>query len=93
MTTGRADGTLWYYPGRVDGKLDYGRQIGHGWGNFIAAFSPGDFNGDGRFDLVGVNQTGAAWGYYNTGKNSWSPAWSISGKLVYPELGYPILHA
>lgn len=66
-----SDGTMWFYPGRIDGKLDYGRQVGRGWGNFQHAFSPGDFSGDGRFDLLGVDANGVLWGYHNT-NGGWS---------------------
>lgn len=66
------DGTMWLYPGRKDGKLDYGRQVGRGWGNFHHAFSPGDFSGDGRFDLLGVDNNNTTWGYFNNGKGGWT---------------------
>lgn len=81
-----SDGTMWFYPGRTDGKLDYGRQVGRGWGNFQHAFSPGDFSGDGRFDLLGVDGNGVLWGYHNTGAG-----WSYYKKMGVGYSGYLLL--
>ena len=31
----RADGTLWFYPGRTDGGVLPGRQVGSGWNGML----------------------------------------------------------
>ncbi|MGA4669818.1 ExeM/NucH family extracellular endonuclease [Propionibacteriaceae bacterium Y1923] len=69
-----SDGTLWLYLGQRDGKIGYARQVGRGWSTFKAAFSPGDLNRDGRFDLVGVRNDGVMFGYTNNGAGGWSGA-------------------
>ena len=67
-----SDSTLWLYLGQKDGRIGHARQVGRHWNGFKAAFSPGDLNKDGRFDLIGVDGSGRMWGYLNNGKGGWS---------------------
>lgn len=67
-----SDATLWLYLGQRDGRIGYARQVGRHWDGFKAAFSPGDLNKDGRFDLVGVDGSGRMWGYLNNGNGGWT---------------------
>jgi hypothetical protein len=49
-----------------------GQQIGTGWGAFSTFMSPGDFNGDGLVDLVGVVRSSGVLKMYNTnGRGAW----------------------
>ncbi|MFI8324655.1 FG-GAP repeat domain-containing protein [Streptomyces sp. NPDC085529] len=67
----RATGTLWLYPG--NGADGYGARtsIGGGWGMFDVLLAPGDFNGDGKADLIGRTPTGDLWLYKGTGGAPW----------------------
>ncbi|MGA4508651.1 ExeM/NucH family extracellular endonuclease [Propionibacteriaceae bacterium G1746] len=67
-----SDSTLWLYLGQPNASIGYARQVGQNWHGFKAAFSPGDLNKDGRFDLVGVDAQGRMWGYTNNGRGGWS---------------------
>lgn len=67
-----SDSTLWLYLGQTDGRIGYARQVGRHWNGFKAAFSPGDLNKDGRFDLIGIDGTGRMWSYLNNGNGGWT---------------------
>jgi hypothetical protein len=73
---GRADligrkpnGELWLYPGTGTGGFNVKayRRIGTGWQVLDRLLSPGDFNGDGRADLIGRKPNGELWLYPGTG--------------------------
>jgi hypothetical protein len=63
-----AKGELYVYPGTGKGQFAAKKQAGWGWSGFKLA-SGADLNGDGRADLLGVNnQTGQVWFYPGNGK-------------------------
>jgi hypothetical protein len=49
-------GNLWFYPGNGAGGLRAGRVVSGGWNAMNALLSPGDWNGDGRADLLARNR-------------------------------------
>lgn len=65
------NGALWAYPGSGvaagTGTLGNRVQIGSGWSSMAELSSPGDLNGDGRADLVAVDQGGKLWNYPGSG--------------------------
>ena len=71
----RATGGLWFWPGRGDGTLGGGRQIGTGWGGIRELVAPGDWDGDGTPDLLGARAAdGALWLYPGTGAGRFGAA-------------------
>ncbi|TDC54403.1 SpoIID/LytB domain-containing protein [Jiangella ureilytica] len=65
----RGDGTLWLFRG--DGRGGFGavRRIGHGWGDMNTLVAPGDWDGDGRADLIARSAVdGALWFYAGNGR-------------------------
>ncbi|MFH8840736.1 FG-GAP repeat domain-containing protein [Streptomyces sp. NPDC017868] len=90
---GRADllardgsGNLWLYKGTGSATAPFaGRvRIGTGWGTYTKLVTPGDLNGDGKADLLGVNAAGELYRYLGTGTGS---AISARVKIGY---GYQI---
>ncbi|MDV6239897.1 VCBS repeat-containing protein, partial [Trueperella bernardiae] len=53
-----ADGSMYAYAGAADGGVYGAGKIGHGWDSFVQATIPGDVDGDGRLDLVGIREDG-----------------------------------
>ena len=49
-------GGLWCFQARGGGNITNTGQCGRGWTNFSHVFFPGDMDGDGRYDLVGVKK-------------------------------------
>jgi hypothetical protein len=43
------------------------RRIGQGWNAFTTIISPGDFNGDGKSDLLSRDRDGTLWLYPGNG--------------------------
>jgi secreted trypsin-like serine protease len=56
-------------PGWQNGGI--GQQIGTGWNVFSAFLSPGDFNGDGLIDMMGITPGGALDLYETDGHGNW----------------------
>ena len=55
----KSDGTLLLYKGNGKGGFDgAGQPIGSGWAPFIYVFGAGDYSGDGKPDVLGVNPNG-----------------------------------
>ena len=48
----QATGALELHAGQGDGTIQAPKQIGNGWSGFTALIAPGDWNGDGRVDLL-----------------------------------------
>ncbi|WP_028278577.1 FG-GAP-like repeat-containing protein, partial [Arthrobacter sp. H5] len=64
----KKDGTLWFFNG--NGKSGYGTalQIGtSGWNVYTQVLAPGDFNNDGKPDLLARHTNGTLWFYAGTG--------------------------
>ncbi|HEY8281608.1 MAG TPA: GH25 family lysozyme [Leifsonia sp.] len=74
------DGTLWFYAGNgssggVNRSYQNGVKIGWGWSIFTKVIAGGDFNGDGKPDLVAVRNDGSLWLYPSIGTvNTTNPA-------------------
>jgi hypothetical protein len=69
-----ATGYLWLYPGNGSGGWLPKVRVGVGWGGFNALFGPGDFNGDGRADVLArETSTGYLWLYPGNGSGGWLP--------------------
>ncbi|MCL1897304.1 MAG: S8 family serine peptidase [Micrococcales bacterium] len=52
-----SDGALLVYPGKPDGTLGQSLIVGGGF-QAMTIYAPGDWNGDGKNDLLGVNRSG-----------------------------------
>ncbi|OPG03613.1 serine protease [Streptomyces sp. GKU 895] len=66
-------GKAWLYPGNGDGTFAARKQIGTGtgWNSYNMVRGKGDFNGDGKADLIARNKSnGALYLYKGTGKAS-----------------------
>jgi hypothetical protein len=65
-----ASGTLVLYPGiRRTGGYGAGRVVGHGWQTIDRVLGVGDWNGDGKADLIGRERaTGTLWLYPGPGR-------------------------
>lgn len=63
-------GHLYLYQGTGKGSAPFKTRvyIGAGWNTYTKIASPGDLDGDGRADLVGVNSTGVLYRYSGTGR-------------------------
>jgi Fibronectin type III domain/FG-GAP-like repeat len=72
MGVNRATGTLTLYTGNGQGGwLRSGVKVGQGWGGMAAMFSPADFTGDGRSDVMGSTQSGDLYLYRGNGTGGW----------------------
>lgn len=69
----KPDGSMWFYAGdgtmgaSTAGGLQSGVYAGNGWDMFSMVIAPGDLNGDGKPDIVGVKPDGSMWFYAGTG--------------------------
>jgi hypothetical protein len=65
----RPDGTLWMYRGNGAGAFASEAILigGGGWTSYDILFSPGDFSGDGKADIVGRRPDGTLWMYRGDG--------------------------
>ncbi|PSL03119.1 VCBS repeat protein [Haloactinopolyspora alba] len=60
----KSDGSLWLYPSADNGNLGSKRQIGWGWQGINAIVGAGDFDGNGRPDLLARRRSdGSLWLY------------------------------
>lgn len=68
-----ADGSLYLYPGNgASGwKNAAGIKIGSSWDQFAKVVAPGDFNGDGFADLMGVRTDGTMVLFTGNGAGNW----------------------
>lgn len=61
-----ADGSLWLIPGNGTGGYGSAVKIGNsGWNAYQDLFSPGDFTGDGKPDVIGSKPDGTLWRWNN----------------------------
>ncbi|MEV0740868.1 trypsin-like serine protease [Streptomyces sp. NPDC050549] len=65
-----SSGVLWIYPGKGNGTFSSPSRVGAGWSQYNALVGKGDFNGDGKADLIARNKsTGAVYLYKGVGKS------------------------
>lgn len=65
-----SSGVLWIYPGKGNGTFSSPSRVGGGWSQYNALVGHGDFNGDGKADLLARNKsTGAVYLYKGAGKS------------------------
>jgi secreted trypsin-like serine protease len=63
-------GVLWIYPGKGNGTFSSPSRVGGGWSQYNTLVGHGDFNGDGKADLLARNKsTGAVYLYKGAGKS------------------------
>jgi len=85
-------GDLYLYRGNgLGGFSSPGTRIGGGWGGFAKVFSPGDFTGDGKADVLAVKTNGDLYLYRGNGLGAFSGSgvkigtgWAGSAKLLSP---------
>jgi stage II sporulation protein D len=66
------DGALVLYPGNGSGGfLNTATRIGNGWNVYASVFSPGDFNGDGKSDVLARTSAGLLYLYPGNGSGGW----------------------
>lgn len=76
---GRADilavvartGELFIYVGNGSGGFDNRHSLGTGWGHMRDVAAVGDWDGDGRADIMGVLRDGTAFVYPGNGRGGW----------------------
>ncbi len=69
-----ATGRLWVYHSTGAGTFAGRTALGTGWGAMEHVLSPGDFNGDGRGDLIAIEKTtGLMWFYPGNGAMKFGP--------------------
>ncbi|MER6204547.1 trypsin-like serine protease [Streptomyces sp. NPDC001073] len=65
-----SSGVLWIYPGKGNGTFSSPSRVGGGWSQYNVLVGHGDFNGDGKADLLARNKsTGAVYLYKGAGKS------------------------
>ncbi|MEV6540022.1 trypsin-like serine protease [Streptomyces sp. NPDC051665] len=63
-------GVLWIYPGKGNGTFASPSRVGGGWSQYNVLVGHGDFNGDGKADLLARNKsTGVVYLYKGAGKS------------------------
>jgi hypothetical protein len=83
---------LYLYRGNgLGGFAGPGVKIGSGWASFVKLFSPGDFTGDGRSDLLAVRSNGDLYLYRGNGLGGFAgagvrigPGWASFNQLFSP---------
>ncbi|WP_157987428.1 FG-GAP-like repeat-containing protein [Jiangella endophytica] len=73
----RTDGTMWFYPGLDGGRLGRGVRLGAGWAVYDAFAAVGDWNGDGRPDIVARHRNGGLVLFAGNGKGG-----LLSGRTI-----------
>lgn len=70
------DGSLYLYKGTGVSTRPFESRVkvGTGWNRYNKLASPGDIDGDGRADLLGVNSTGTLYSYSSTGAGTFKAA-------------------
>ena len=52
-------GALWIYPGKGNGSFSTRSKVGTGWNQYNVVVGHGDFNGDGKADLIARTKSGS----------------------------------
>lgn len=76
-------GQLRLYPGNNAGGFGTPRTVGTGWATFTTIVAPGDFNGDGTSDLLGVKANGTLWLYPGSGSGGFLAPTQIGTSTVF----------
>ncbi len=71
------DGALYLYPGRGNGTVASGTQVGAGWGAMTWMGSPGDITGDRRTDLLARRSDGVLFRYDGRGAGAFGSATQV----------------
>ncbi|MEV6114840.1 trypsin-like serine protease [Streptomyces sp. NPDC052109] len=88
-----SSGILWIYPGKGDGTFSARVEVGSGWGQYNSLRGHGDFDGDGKADLIArQSSTGDVYLYRGTGKSG-SGAFASRIKVRSGWTGYNTLDA
>ncbi|MEV4334695.1 FG-GAP-like repeat-containing protein [Streptomyces sp. NPDC049597] len=66
-------GDMYFYAGTADHRFKGRVKIGTNWKTYAKIVGAGDLNGDGRGDLLGVDQAGVLWRYYGTATGGVTP--------------------
>ncbi|MFB6844402.1 trypsin-like serine protease [Streptomyces sp. NPDC056373] len=62
-------GVMWIYPGKGNGTFAARVKVGSGWNQYNSVRGKGDFNGDGKTDLIARSKSGSSlYLYKGTGK-------------------------
>ncbi|MFC9795918.1 FG-GAP-like repeat-containing protein [Streptomyces sp. NPDC127584] len=90
---GRADivarttgGDLYVYPGTGKATTPFGARtkVGSGWNTYSKVIAPGDLNGDGKGDLLGVTSGGDLYAYRNAAPGKFGDRYKIGpGFQIY----------
>lgn len=71
----KTDGSLILYKGNGSGGWASGyTKVGSGWNSLNPFFYAGDFNGDGKGDILARRADGSLWLYPTSGKGTWGSA-------------------
>ncbi|MEV6950964.1 FG-GAP-like repeat-containing protein [Streptomyces sp. NPDC051183] len=94
LITRDANGDLWLHAGNSGNAGNTGNaahegsayaspvRIGNNWGIYDLLFSPGDFSGDGRPDLMGRDSAGDLYLYKGNGSGGYAPRQKIASGLT-----------
>lgn len=87
-----SSGRLWLYKGSGRGTFFSNRQlIGIGWSGMSAIVGTGDFNGDGKVDVLGRDARGASWLYPGVGNGTLNKriylGWALKGMTAVTAAG------
>ncbi|MFJ2057940.1 FG-GAP-like repeat-containing protein [Streptomyces sp. NPDC087908] len=90
---GRADivarttgGDLYVYPGTGKAATPFGARtkVGSGWNTYSKVIAPGDLNGDGKGDLLGVTSGGDLYAYRNAAPGKFGDRYKVGpGFQIY----------
>src|ERR1035437_8559867 len=85
-------GGLYLYHGNGRGGFAGGpSKIGSGWNVFARVFSPGDFTGDGKADILAATSTGGLYLYHGNGRGGFAggpskigSGWNVFARVFSP---------
>ncbi|MDR2348796.1 MAG: FG-GAP-like repeat-containing protein, partial [Bifidobacteriaceae bacterium] len=76
--TGAASGKLFLYPMTANATLGTPIVLGTGWAN-MTVYAPGDWNGDGKNDILARDSTGRLYLYRGNGAGGFTGSWTEVG--------------